>query len=107
MSGRKRLEIADRKREILQAALAMSELYGYDHVSRDDVAEKAECSPSLIPHYFGTMANFRRAIVGEAVRTNNLTILAQALIAQDPRVRNLHPTIREAALRAALVEVSV
>lgn len=102
MSNRKRKLPDDRSKEILSAAVRMARIHGYNHVDRPQIADAAGCSPNLISHYYGTIAKLRRAIVGEAIRTGDLVIIAQGLVAKDPRVNNLSTELKERAMAHVL-----
>jgi len=91
-----------RKTEILDSAVTLAEEFGLSEVSREKIAAHAECSTGLVNLYFGTMLNLRRAIVGEAVRTKNLSIIAMALVAPDVKTRNLARRAPEDLRREAI-----
>ena len=91
-----------RKTEILNAAVSLAEEFGLGEVSREKIAALAECSTGLVNLYFGTMLNLRRAIVGEAVRTKNLNIIAMALVAPDEKTRGLARRAPEDLRREAI-----
>jgi len=91
-----------RKTTILAEAVKLAVANGLNGFSRDEVAAAADCATGLVNFHFGTMRNLRRAIVGEAVRTSNLVIIAQALIATDPKTQNLARRAPEELRRAAL-----
>lgn len=87
----------DRRKSILQAAMTAARTSGYTHITRDQVAELAECASSLVAHHWGTMAQLRRAIMGEAIRTKDLLIIAQGLVEKDPRAMGAPDELKEAA----------
>lgn len=87
----------DRRQAILSAALRLAETVGYLRVTRDAVALAAACSPALVSHWLGTMPQMHRAIMGEAIRTSNLRVIAQGLAHGDRRARNAPLQLREAA----------
>ena len=87
----------DRRQAILSAALRLAETVGYLRVTRDAVALAAACSPALVSHWLGTMPQMHRAIMGEAIRTRNLRVIAQGLAHGDRRARNAPLKLREAA----------
>ncbi len=91
-----------RKTEILTAAIKLAETEGLSETTRDQIAALAGCSTGLVNLHFGTMLNLRRAIVGEAVRTKNLNVIAQALVAPDKKTRGLAQRAPEALRREAL-----
>lgn len=87
----------DRSADILAAAIRLSRKHGYTNVSRDAIAAEAGCTNGLVTHYLGTMAVLRRRVMGEALRLRCPIIVAQGLVARDPRARKAD----EALLRAA------
>lgn len=93
---------ADRKVEILDAALALARQYGYQRVTRDAIAAKADCSPAIVSKHFGTMVQLRRAIMSAAVVREDLNVIAQGLAAGDSKARAAKPEVRKAALERLL-----
>jgi len=92
----------DRRQTILSAALQVAATCGYLRVTRDAVAAAAGCSPALVSHYFGTLVCLHRAIMGEALRTRNLRVIAQGLSHGDRRARNAPEELRRAAAGALI-----
>jgi hypothetical protein len=86
------------KQKLLETALEMARDIGYTRVSRMKMGGVVGCEPSLIPYHFGTMAQFQRAIMGEAIRVNDLIVIAQGLIAKDPRAQGLPDDVKRLAL---------
>jgi len=97
MSKQTHLKADDRKTQILDAAVRLSEQEGYMRVGRDDIADLAGCASSLVVHYFGTMIHLRRAIMSAAVHRENLTILAQGLSLGDSKARAAPLSLRARA----------
>lgn len=87
----------DRRQTILSAALRVAADRGYLRATRDDIALAAGCSPALVSHWLGTMKQTQRAIMGEALRVQNLRVIAQGLAHGDRRARNAPLLVREAA----------
>jgi AcrR family transcriptional regulator len=88
----------DRRKEILAAALRMSVNYGYQRVTRADIAGAAKCSEALVSHYFSTMVTMRRAIMREAIAKREYAIVAQGLAMADRQAQKAPQTIRDGAL---------
>lgn len=86
-----------RRQTILSAALRIAADRGYLRVTRDDIALAAECSPALVSFHLGTMKQTQRAIMGEALRVQNLRVIAQGLAHGDRRAQNAPAELREAA----------
>jgi AcrR family transcriptional regulator len=87
----------DRKQSILNAAFGLALTLGYKSVTKRGVAAEAGCSPSLVMHYYSTLNKLQRAIIGEAIRRQDLTIIAQGLVHRDSRVMLLPADVRAAA----------
>ncbi|WP_159795506.1 TetR family transcriptional regulator [Puerhibacterium puerhi] len=62
-----RRDPADRRAELLEAALAVAEADGLDRLGAAAVAARAGASKPLVFHYFGTAAGLRRAVAATAV----------------------------------------
>ena len=98
----RRLHPADRKAEILTAALVASRSYGYRSVSRESIAALAGCSPALVSSYYGTMKKLRRAVMSAAIARRDLTVLAQGLAAGDSKARSAPDELKAEAARGLL-----
>lgn len=98
MGNSKRMKPGDRKDEILKAALIVSAINGYDKITRAQVAEQANCAESLVSNYFGTMVEFRRKLMREAIATENLKIIAQGVIAKDAHALKSPLELRQRAM---------
>lgn len=98
----KRLHPLDRKPAILRAATTLARQHGYTKVSREAIATAAECSPALVSTYFGTMLKLQRAVMGEAIRTGDWVIIAQGLVARDPRAMRIPEAMRRAAVESLM-----
>lgn len=89
----------ERKDQILQAALRVAERPGgWNTLTRLAVAQEAGVSEALPSVYFGTMKNFRRAIMREAIRAGNYKVLAQGVVNHDPVAMKAPADARQAAL---------
>ena len=93
-----RRDAIERKSEMLSCAVVLAKEIGYTRVSKDNLAASVKCSPSLIMHYFSTIKQLHRAIMGEAIRRNDLNLIAQGLINQDPRIQHLPEDLKREAL---------
>lgn len=74
-------DTGERRAVILNTAISRIEgpLKGiYWHLTRKELAEAAEVSPSLITHYFGDMESLRREVVAEAFKRKSLRIMEAA-----------------------------
>lgn len=77
-----------RKDELLAAAIKLAEKKGYNQLKREEIASAAGCATGLVFRYLGTMTQVPRVIMGEAIHRENLTILAQGMVARDRRALN-------------------
>jgi AcrR family transcriptional regulator len=77
----------------------MSRNYGYQNVTRADIASAAGCSEALVSSYFGTMVQVRRAVVRAAIKQRDLAIIAQAIAANDPHVKRASVDLCNDAIR--------
>lgn len=96
---RKRLKPAHRRRQILDAALALAERQHYATMTRDGVAEAAGVSMGLVTRYFSTMPQLRRAVMRAAVADGNVAVVGQGLAHRDPQALKADATLRAAAAR--------
>ena len=96
---KKRLRPADRKQEILNAAIKVAgRPGGWGKLTRDAVAKEAACSEGLVSKYFGTMIAFRRSIMRAAIQARNLAVVAQGLAAGDTNAQKAPPELKAAAV---------
>lgn len=93
-----KLKPNDRRAQILEIALKLAAMNGYQQVTRDAVGQAIGIAPSLISHLFGTMPDFRRDIMRAAVRGRNLAVVAQGLAANDPHARKAPQDLIDQAL---------
>lgn len=87
-----------RKQQILAAALDVarsSSLYG---VTRKDVAARAGCSAPLVGFYFASIEALRDAVVAEALKTQDLSVIAQCVVMNHPRMRRINKELKARAL---------
>lgn len=94
-----KLEARARAAQILAAALDVAKVHGYTRMTREQVATRIGIAPSLVPHYMGTMAAFRRRVMREAVRLECLPVIAQGLAVRDPHALAAPPELRQRAAR--------
>ena len=93
-----KLEARVRIAQILTAALKIAPKVGYAKLTRDDVAKEAGIPASLIPYHMGTMAEFRRKIMREAVRVECLPVIAQGVACSDRIALKAPDALRRKAL---------
>ena len=66
--------------EIMSAALLAAREHGYKLVTREQIADRAMCSPALVGKYFGEMDGLRNSIMASAVVEHDLEVLCQGII---------------------------
>lgn len=99
--SRTRLKPADRKADILDAAVSLAAKHGYANVTRDQIGHELGCAPSLVSHYFPTMQQLRRAIISAAIARRVLVVLAQGIVAREPKALAAPAELKTEAMRAA------
>lgn len=104
MATRLRLQPKDRKELLLAAALEVAVTHGYLFMTRDDIAAKAECSPTLVPRYLGTMIALRKVVMRKAIKDGNLAIIVQGLASKDPLCAKLPDDVKKAAAATLIGE---
>src|SRR5574340_633766 len=87
-----------KKQSILTAAMTEAKQHGYANVTREQIAQRAECAPGLVSFYFGTMQHMKRAIMSEAIRTRELSIIAQGIVDGHPKAKRAPLELRQAAV---------
>lgn len=86
------------KARILTAAIKLSEELGYTNVLKRHIAAKLKIGMGTVNSNWGTMKELRKAVVLEAIKLNNNTVIAQALVAGDLTARRLEAKRRAEAL---------
>ena len=93
-----------RSDQILDAAITLAVAFGYDKVTREQIAMTADCSVGLVSKYYGTMLQLKRAIVSAAIVRENLTIIAQALVDNHTKVKSAPDELKRRAMSHVLGE---
>jgi AcrR family transcriptional regulator len=78
-----RLNAKIRRTQIIDAAIRLAIKQGYQHVTRNAVAEEAGVSYGLVSTYFSTMTQLKRALMRAAIAQEVIEIIAQGLGAKD------------------------
>ena len=73
------------KERILDTAVKLAELRGYENLAREDVSEAAGVTPSLISYYFRSISRLKSELMEHAIRTRNYRIICQGLALHNPR----------------------
>ncbi len=88
-----------RRRMILGAALALAKKSGYFDLTRDKVAVAAGCSCGLVQYHFNTIGDLKVALIEEANRRKDLSVLSQLVGTLDPNESLVDPELVEPALK--------
>lgn len=89
--------------KILAAAMVQARADGYQWITREVVAASAGVSTGMVNQVFKTVRDLKRAVLREAVTTEDLAIVAQGLADRHEIALNAPPELkRKAAL--SLVE---
>ena len=91
-----------RTQEILEAGIALAKRGNYNQITRDALAKKAGCSAALVSAYFGTMVQFRRALMRHAVDREVVEIVAQGLVDRNPYARKAPDDLKQRAMSSAI-----
>lgn len=95
-----RLDPADRKEQIMAAAVQVAAAPGgWSRLTRSAVAGCAGCADALVSRYYGTMTNFRRAVMRQAIKGENLSVIAQGLAAGDKTARKAPEPLKAKAVK--------
>lgn len=88
------------KQQILLAALALAEIYGYQHILKRHIAKKLKIGMGTVNSNWGKMTILRDEVVREAIRTDNTTVMLQAIAARHPLTIRMPVAKRKLALAA-------
>lgn len=95
----KRKKHDDRLAEIIAAGVKLAERVGYMAVTRNALAAAVGISGPAVS-YHGTVRELRTAIVKEAIRTECLPVIAQAITMRHPLASQVPRRLRLHALRS-------
>lgn len=97
-----RLRPAQRREQILEAAVELAATGHYQKITRQAIADEAGIAPTLVTHYFGSMPLIRREVMIYAVRNECLRVIGQGLASQDLHALQASPGLQSAALGSLL-----
>lgn len=86
-----------RREQILQVAVNLAKVHGYNQLTRDQIAESAGVSGGLIGQYY-TMSTLKTAVMRYAVRCEVLEIVAQGLVMGNKRAKGAPQDLRRRAM---------
>lgn len=93
-----RLSSEDRKRQILQHAMRLSEKQGFTGFSAPDIAKSVGCGHPLVFHHFRSMDLLRADLMRLAIKERNLTVVGQGLVARNPIAIAAPESVKKQAL---------
>lgn len=90
----------ERRQKILDAAMQIAKTEGFASLSRDGVAAKANAAAGSVNYCFDNMQGLKDAVMELAVKNEELTLIAQGIIA-DSDVALMAPlALRKQALNS-------
>ena len=87
-----------RKNQIIQAGVTYSEKNGYVTLQFGAVADGLGISRALPFKYFKGLGDFRKSVMREALRTNNLNLIMQMMCMREKLVKKAPPEILKQAV---------
>lgn len=87
----------DRKAQILEAGVLLSEKHNYLLLQGGQVAADLGIALGLPFMYFGTTDGLRKSVMKEAIRTNNVTLIMQMMANREKIVKKAPPEILKRA----------
>jgi AcrR family transcriptional regulator len=78
-----RVEPNLRRDQLLKIAVLIATNEGYNNLTREMIADRANVSVSLITRYFGTMTKLKRDVMRYAIKNEIPEIIAQGLAIKD------------------------
>ena len=79
-----RMQPDARKADILATAVMLANTEGYTTLTREKISTQAQCSPSLITHYWPMFSLLLKDVMAEAVRQELPAIVAAGLVLGEP-----------------------
>lgn len=89
----------ERRESILTHAMEVVRQRGEINVTRQDVAEKAQVSESLVSKYFATVHQLRKAVARKAKLLKDVEVLAAVMLSPRYRFRIENEALREEVLK--------
>jgi AcrR family transcriptional regulator len=100
-----RLEADVRKQVILARAMTLAAKHGYTNITRQQIAEAAGVVEATVSHHFGTMVQFRRALMRAAVDDAGKTPAALKVVLQGLADKNTYAAKASDDLKAQAAAV--
>lgn len=93
-----RMTPKERKEQLLEAGLKVAEKSHYMFIQSQDIADLCGVSYGTLFRYFPKMARYRKALLRRAIKEQNLAVIVQGMIVNDPLVRKVPDEIKGAAV---------
>lgn len=94
------LKPGDRRAAILAAATLQAKLDGFHTITRAAVASRLGCTAGLINRYFHPVEKLRDAVMQQAIKQQDLAILAAGLALRHPTALRAPAALRTAAAKS-------
>ena len=98
MSIKTRLNPTERRDQLIQVGLRIASDNGYIRLSHGEVANAAKCSKGLVVKHFPTLEKLHSAVVGAAVYSKDLRVIAEALVYRHPMALHCPEQLRRQAI---------
>ena len=85
---------------VLEAAIALAEDFGYQNITRKQIADVTCTSPATVSNMFGSMDQLKQEVVKCAIAESNLVIFGQALSAKNRLALQASDGLKKAAAEA-------
>lgn len=95
---RYRRTYGERKQQLLNIAVDVAEKAGCDGLNARNLAEKAGVSYSLVCLHFPSIKNLYESVFKEAIRVENLGVIAQGIEYEFPILQEIPAPLREKAV---------
>lgn len=92
-----RVQPSLRRDQLLKVAVLIAVKEGYNNLTREMIADRANVSVSLITRYFGTMKQLKRYVMRYAIKNSIPEIIAQGLVNKDSHAIRAPQDLKEKA----------
>lgn len=95
-----RLDPDTRKIQILESAVHIAIDKGYQNITYKLIADYLNVQNSFIFYYFKTIKILKNKVIKEAIRKEIYPIIAQAIVANDPLIKNISNQLRQKSIKS-------
>lgn len=96
-----RMNNAALKELVLNTALQLAKVNGFQSLTRDGVATEAGIAMGQVNHAYGTMNQLKRAVMRAAVHREELSIIAFGVVTGDKEAHKAPKWLQDKALNAS------